>query len=479
MTRSKTKLDRSSGPMTRSKTKQKNKISPTLSNNSKISQNTKRSSKSTNKNKNTNKNKSKNKKTTTPKARHNYVTTTGAPITLTIAKLAELPINTQKETYGYVVCVFPQVYHRIYCDKKTDYLHDKDRYPDSYNSFDSTYLTKISNKSNTKKKGGVKRKNTQIGKPKAKKQKTKHFSATASIGGSSTATGFTTASKTTGTKSWQSPMHAKYSVNMRLYVPTITFERDMLCYYQMPKFFNMRLGKKTQLYRFRTCIGPGKPIYLATKDNIITPYGGKLKYHYIYKDYSSQIKYPDKEEWKVEDQGTTKSSGVTFTDGIHRHVANITFHYRATGDVECSNYVSYLKEVGLRPFKYYVAFVKYWCLEKYEMSASEKADPDFDLFEDNMECFYYIAYCLWCLDRQLLIQCCLVKNYMNNYNSQDEIDENFTILQNFASHCPITGTHGGYEVAMKYATLPQYIDKLKHFGVTKLCIYVCVCLKFL
>ena len=430
---------------------------------SKVSKTSKRSSRS----------KTKSKATAIQQAKHNAKTKNGDPITLTREKIESMKPEIQLQTFGYVV--FIPNYDRHIGKNKQEFLEDDNGYDNSYNAYDNSYL-KQKTKSKQRKQGVKRGRSSKLIK-KSKKAKTSHSKSTAaSLDMFSTATGGTTTTNNTEFKKWSCPVKTG-AITVRIYVPPLTFSRTAFSFYQLPKFLRLRLGKKTHIFRWRTLIGAGKPIYLSTIDTIKTPYGGDLNFHFTVNNCSSQIHYPDDKEWKTESQGTTKGSQISFCGCTHRTVVNLELHYRATGDSECSSYVSYLKSIGLRPLAYYIAYIKYWCLDAYQVTLADKSDPNFNIF-NKKDWLDYTANLLRSLDKQLLIQCCLNPKFMCNYDPNEKIDKNFKILVMMSSHCPIAGTHGGYKVADNYISKVSEIDKLKHFGFTKLGIFWFFCVLF-
>ena len=418
------------------------------------------------------------------KGKHGFKTTDGQTIELTLDNILSMPASTQRSSFGHIVYV--KDYTRKECQGLRDFLSDPKRLEHSFNSWDSTYLTKDTTTTTTVTTTGYKRPNPEkSGQP--PKKKLKIATTAPALEQMSTNSGYTiqtTAStKSVLTQYYKAPL-GNFHTNFIQYVPSVTFSKTILNYFMLPRIFSLRWGKRTQLWRFRTQFNGGKDRYFCTKDVVRTPFGGDLDFHFTVTETSAQLNYPDNLEWESKDQGTSAKKQTGYGAGIHRTVVNLELYYLTHDSDErkmIENYVSYLKETGLRPLDYYIACVKYWTMIRAGVNVKDENCT----FFDNMEWVYQAAHYYQMFDKQLLVICCLREDFLKNCNEKITIDENTQVLHLFSTKCPIVGVHKGYEVSAEYAENVSEIDKLKHFGISKLCYHnfsvntsFCVCCVF-
>ena len=276
------------------------------------------------------------------------VTTVGAPIHYTRQALSTMHSTLQIDTFG---CIVYCNGYKIHYGSYREFAQDEMALPNSFNSFNATWLRKVD--ASTSSLTGTKRTLADGENPASKKSKTVQSSDadTASVAGStrSLAKKFPQFVGTTVSMQW----------HFRLLVPPKNFLKTELLFYELPKIYSIRIGKFTNKYRLRAYVPGGKQCWFTTVDSIKTPYGGDLNFDFRFVNFTGNAKYPDTAEWPIEKQGKTSKSYTTYSAGIHRYAVLIRNHYRGTGDESISEYMCYLKSIGLRSLKYYIADLFY------------------------------------------------------------------------------------------------------------------------
>ena len=187
-----------------------------------------------------------------------------------------------------------------------------------------------------------------------------------------------------------------------------------------------------------------------------------LNFDFRFVNFTGNAKYPDTAEWPVEKQGKTCKSYITYSAGIHRYAVLIRNHYRGTGDQAISEYMCYLKTIGLRSLKYYTAHLFYEVLPKFD---------NLD-FCENKDWMFHAAHIRRQLDRCLLAQYSLDSNFLQDYHANCGVDGESKGLYHFGIKCPVAGVNEGYVVKQKYQSKVTKLDMLKHFGFAKLSLFL-------
>ena len=446
-----------------------------------------RNSKQSNKKKKPkNKTKSKNKHVTSKKKKQtvnnksvgnlnkkiNEYDANGDLITDTFADAYELDEDKQMEKYGFVVGT--TLTPRTGSGSMRDYLNDNNKVKNSWNSMSqkwsvySTTTTTTTSKSNT------------LVKPKksSKKRSRQNFSNDTTVVSSGRVNRSHGKKNNSNSKTSNNNIFTTGVTTSLLKIKFFLNPNDYTdCHILvLPKYFNYRVCAKSNNNRFRSYCTSARSCKLNQNwfsiDKISTVLGGKL-------EFDVNVACPGNshcpEQYPYESKYDFSSEGITHNVWPSQFGVNLELCYRTTtiesDRLVLCNLVKFLKQVGLRPLKFYIAST---CCQLNEIHKNKaELNPTGIVNTAN----YYRN-----LHEFLLIQTCHREDFMQDYKEKGEFKKGERLSYCFFGKDYCIAQNGGLKIRdSKEDNKQNRFKMLQHFGYFKfstifICIFVFGCL---